>query len=118
MKNIEHREEYLKCPLKSRRFVEGCHPYQEQADLDFRESFLYILVHRNPTPPVADRGWGTPLSAFSKSDFYGQGCYPLSATGGVDFDEPKCTEKIRKIPSPPVPDGGWHPSANLFSDVL
>ena len=71
MKNIEHREEYLKYALKS---------------INKKCVFHKILSKsQNLTPPVADRGWGTPLSAFSKSDFYGQGGHPLSATGGVGF---------------------------------
>ena len=52
MKNIEHREEYLKYPLKS---------------INKKCVFHKILSKsQNLTPPVADRGWGTPLSAFSK----------------------------------------------------
>ena len=72
MKNIEHREEYLKCHLKS---------------TNKKMCFHKILSKsQNPTPPVADRGWGTPLSAFSKRLLImGQGDHPLSATGGVGF---------------------------------
>ena len=65
-------------------------------------------VRQYPTPPVADRGWGTPLSAFSKRLLImGQGDHPLSATGGVRFLKTKIYKRfVRKKTSPPVPDGG------------
>ena len=86
-------------------------PYQQQAELDFDKpfwelwfakttprppsgtggfgflrTFLYIFVNRNPTPPVADRGWSPwPIINNLLENALRGVPHPLSARGGVGF---------------------------------